>query len=154
MKKLVLIIALCQLLFANVASVVFLKGDANVNRSGSTQNLVLDFKIEKEDIIETKNNGHVQLKFTDNTLITIGKNSTFSVSEYLFDEKQPKKSNAKFKFSKGLFRTVTGKIGKINPKLFTIKAKNSTIGIRGTTFDVFVGDENIKVSVLDGASIF
>ena len=34
--------------------------------------------------------------------------------------------------TKGLFRTITGKIGKIAPKKFKIKTKNATIGIRGT----------------------
>lgn len=150
MKIIILTIFLVSSIFANIAVVSAYKGDAIVDRDGKILKVKLGMKIEKKDIIKTKNNTKVQLLFKDDTTITIGKNAKFSTLSYLYDEKDLKKAEAKFNFSKGFFRTVTGRIGKINPKRFNIKIKSATLGIRGTRFDVFVSNDIIKAALFDG----
>ncbi len=150
MKIIILMVFLVSSVFANIAVVSAYKGDAIINRDGKILKIKLGMKIEKKDIIQTKNNTKVQLLFKDDTTITIGKNAKFSTLSYLYDENNLKKSEAKFNFSKGFFRTVTGQIGKINPKRFNIKIKSATLGIRGTRFDVFVSNDIIKAALFDG----
>lgn len=131
-KKILLItLLLSSSLFANIAKVVALKGEASIIREGKILPLTTSSKIYKHDEINTNNNTKVQLLFVDNTIISIGKNSSFQVFNYVYDEKN-KKYEASFSMAKGTFRTITGNIGKIAPKKFNLKTKAASIGIRGT----------------------
>ena len=112
----------------------------------------LGLKIEKNDIILTKDNTKVQIIFKDRTIITIGKNSKFNIDDYLFDSS--KDSKAKFSLSKGIIKTLTGKIGKVAPRRFRIKTKNALIGIRGTIFVVEVKNDITKLGMLFGKTFF
>jgi hypothetical protein len=153
MRLLLLLTFFTSLIFANVGVVSAFKGDANILRDGKDINVKTGLKLQKNDELTTKKNTKVQLVFKDKTIITVGKNSKFSIHDYLFDEQAStgKKVNAKFGFAKGLFRTVTGKIGKINPNKFKIKVKSASIGIRGTKFDVSVTPKATKIGVSEGA---
>ena len=121
-------------LFANIGKVTAVKGNAVVIRESKTINVNLGFLIEEKDQIKTDKNARLQLQFKDKTIISLGKDSLFNVEEYFFDEKQPKKTKASFKMAKGVFKSITGRIGKINPTKFKLKTKSATIGIRGTIF--------------------
>jgi len=155
MKKIILILFLFTTIsFAKIAVVSAFVGEATINRNGKILNITLGSKINKEDQISTKDNTKLQLLFNDNTMITIGKNAYFSILEYIYDEDKLQKSEAKFNFKKGFFRTVTGQIGKINPKKFNIKIKSATLGIRGTRFDVFVSSNITKAALFDGKIFF
>jgi hypothetical protein len=131
-------------LFAGVAKVVALKGEATIVRNGSDIVLTRDSELFKEDKISTKENTKIQLMFIDQTIISIGKNSTFLISDYLYDEKN-NEYKAEFSMFKGTFRTITGKIGKIAPEKFKLKTKSASIGIRGTqiVMDLSPNTENI-----------
>ena len=78
---------------------------------------VLGYEIEEKDIISTQVNSKIKITFIDNTIITIGKESSLNVEEYIF--------NASTK--------------EVNPDKFKLKTKSASIGIRGTEF---YGDEN------------
>ena len=67
-------------------------------------------------------------------MISVGKNSTFSIKDYLFDVGQ--KPKASFKFGYGTFKAITGKIGKLNPRGFKLQTKTASIGIRGTIVEI------------------
>lgn len=125
-----ILIVSSQLLFANVGVVSALRGDATLVRNGSSSPLRLGSPLKEKDTILTADNTKVQLTFNDRTVITIGKNSRFSIDEYYYDKS--KKSKVKFGMTKGFFRSVSGKIGKIVPQRFKLHTKNATIGIRGT----------------------
>ena len=133
-KRLLILSLFCALsgsaLMASVGVVSAARGDASLLRSGSAVPLKLGQQLEEKDIITTGSDAKVQLTFNDRTIITIGKNSRFSIEEYFFDTS--KASKLKFQMSKGFFRSVSGKIGKIVPQRFKLQTKNATIGIRGT----------------------
>ncbi len=132
MKKILLLLLFINLyIYANVAKVVALKGDAYIIRGKQEIKLDLLTKILKDDIVKTKDNSKIQIIFKDNTIITIGKNSQLAISDYVFDEKN-NQYKADFGLLKGTFRTITGRIGKISPDRFKLNSKSSTIGIRGT----------------------
>ncbi|SFP28078.1 FecR domain-containing protein [Hydrogenimonas thermophila] len=134
MKKLLIAFIIFMIsaysLVAKVGVVAAVKGEAYIQRSGKKIIANTGSSIEDKDIVITKENSKVQLIFNDKTVVTIGRNSKFSIKEYLFEDS--KKSKVSFGMTKGLFRTITGKIGKIAPKKFKLKTKNATIGIRGT----------------------
>lgn len=132
MKYILLFLLTTLCLFAEVAKVSAVVGDAKIVRLNETIIVKLGTLIEKKDVIQTKSNSKVQLIFKDNTVVTLGKNSALDINEYIFDTKNPKNSQTDFNFFKGAFKTITGKIGKINREKFKLRTKSSTIGIRGT----------------------
>ncbi len=154
MRIIFLLVFLVNFIFGSVAIVSAFKGEANVIRGGKNLDVKIGFKLEEGDVLLSKDKTKIQLIFNDKTIITIGKNSKFSINEYIYDETKPKEVNAKFGFAKGMFRTITGKIGKINPNRFKIKAHSATIGIRGTKFDVVVNDFQTKIGVIKGGVYF
>ena len=138
MKKVViLILILGSFLYASIGKITALKGEVFAKQSSRVIKLSLGYDFEKDDIIYTKL-GKAQLTFKDNTVITLGRNSKLVIEKYILSEKNIKKSKAKFRFVKGIFKTITGAIGKANHKNFKIKTKTATIGIRGTVFRVHV----------------
>ncbi|MCW8894736.1 FecR family protein [Sulfurimonas sp.] len=128
-----------NLLANSVATITALKGLAVIERAGESIEASLGAKLEAKDTIITKEKSKLQIIFKDETIISLGKNSNFSIKEYLFEDNQA--PIAKFGMLKGAMRAITGKIGEIAPDKFTVQAKTATIGIRGTNFSVVVGDD-------------
>ena len=137
-KTLILITLLSSYLFAGVATITAIKGEASIKRGENTLVALLGSQLEEKDNILTKDNTKLQVIFKDETIISIGKNSDFSINEYLFEDKQT--PIAKFSMLKGAMRTITGAIGDIAPEKFSVATKTATIGIRGTNFSVVAGD--------------
>jgi hypothetical protein len=151
-KRFILIILLLGLsLYAkNIATITALNGSAVIVRDGSNVEATLGAKLQEKDNIKTQEDSKVQIIFEDETIITIGKNSDFSIKEYVFDN--VKKPVARFAMLKGAMRTITGKIGKVAPDKFSVKTKTATIGIRGTNFTVIaMADGSQRVFCTFGA---
>ena len=154
MRIILSLLFLVNMIYASVAVVSAFNGSADIYRDNQKLKVYVGVEIDTKDTIKTNDNTKIQLIFKDNTRITIGKNSDFSVEDYMYDETKPNASKAKFKFAKGLFRTISGRIGKLNKKQFKISVKSATIGIRGTKFDVLVTASFVKVGVYKGAVYF
>lgn len=118
-----------SVLFGSIGKVSLLKGEASLDRAGTMLEVKSGMDLEEKDSIKTTKGSQIQLIFADKTVITLGSESHFRVDEYLSEGSSPK---AKFKFSQGTFKTITGRIGKSAPENFTLETKTATIGIRGT----------------------
>lgn len=161
-KITLLLITLAIFLNANVAKIIAIKGDSFSITNNKKIKLKINSQIEESSEIQTSNNSKIQLLFKDNTIITIGKNSNFKVSEYKFNEEK-KEYKASFSLIKGTFRTITGKIGKIAPNKFKLNSKTSSIGIRGTQIVASIDGnsetiyctegEIVVISLTDGTQI-
>ena len=137
---LISLLVLTTTLFANsVATVTAIKGSATITRASSNIDAKLGSKLEEKDSIKTHENTKVQLIFNDETIISLGKNSNFSIEEFLFEDGQ--EPVAKFGMIKGAMRAITGKIGKIAPQKFSVSTKTATIGIRGTNFTIIAAED-------------
>jgi len=143
-KIFTLIVLMGSILFANIGSIMALKGSAFVQRNGANINAKSGMSILNGDTIKTYNNSRVQVILKDDTTLTIGANSSFEFTDFYFDGTN--KSSLKMKANRGFFRTVTGKIGKIAPKRFKLKTISATIGVRGTDFsgDIMENREIIR----------
>jgi VCBS repeat-containing protein len=151
MKQLLLIlIFFSSVLFAGVGKVVSVKGDVSIERGTQSIKAEIGTILELKDRIITQDLSKAFIMMNDKTSITIGKKSNMAISEFVYDEKVAANNKASFNFGKGVFRTLTGGIGKLNKNKFKIKTKSASIGIRGTVFDVAVTDDKTKVGVIDG----
>jgi hypothetical protein len=131
MKRLtILFLLLLSSVYADIGEITAVNGKAILIRDKVEIPIKQHIKIEEKDIIKTMKNSKLQIIFKDQTVISLGQKTTFKIDEYLFSQTKPK---AKFNISKGLFKSITGKIGKIAPQNFKLKTQNATIGVRGTT---------------------
>ncbi|MGB9801414.1 MAG: FecR family protein, partial [Arcobacter sp.] len=143
MKKILLLLfILISFSFASIGQITALVGDVNISRDSNTILAKLGEKLEKNDVINSAKGSKAQITLDDNTIITIGQNSTLNIFDYVYDESNPKDSKASFGFMKGSFKSITGKIGKINKERFKLKTKSASIGIRGTTI---IGNQQIII---------
>lgn len=149
MKKVIIVLLfICNLLFAdNIGRIVSFSGEATILRNSKTIDVDKNSVFQKDDILNTKDNTKLQILFLDNTIISVGQNSTLQISEYLFEEKNTK---ADFIMTKGVFRTITGEIGKIAPQNFKLETKSASIGIRGTQIITDIKDNDEKIFCTEG----
>ncbi len=128
--------------YANIGTITALRGHALLNHDGTKTPIKVGSSIQEHDEIQTSKGSKLQIKFEDNTVISLGQNTHFKIDSYLNDTTNPK---AHFSISKGFFKSITGKIGHIAPKHFKIKTANATIGVRGTTL---IGQTDLKRDII------
>jgi len=146
-----MIIVFSSTAYAGIGKIVAARGDILVTRGQQLLPAKTGFELEKKDIVTTQAKAKAQILFADQTVITIGKNSVFKIEEYLYEEGE--KPALAFNISKGAFRSITGKIGKIAPDRFKLKTKTATIGIRGTQILGDVGQKPetpVKIAFTQG----
>ncbi|KIM12025.1 MAG: hypothetical protein KU37_04090 [Sulfuricurvum sp. PC08-66] len=112
-------------------------GDVTITREGAVVPVALGMEIHEKDAVATGKRAKLQIILNDQTVITLGRDSVLEVASYLY-EKGSTDAHAKLEYKQGFFKTITGQIGKVAPKEFEIKTKNSTIGIRGTRLENFI----------------
>ena len=137
---------LISYIYADIGEITAINGEAVILRGNLKIPITQHVKIERKDIIKTMKNSKLQIIFEDNTVISLGQKTVFEIEEYLFSQTKPK---ARFKISKGLFKSITGKIGHIAPKNFKLKTQNATIGVRGTTI---IGETSKDVDTITCSS--
>jgi len=123
-------------IYANIGNIMALRGNAKVIHSYKTISAKSGMKLYQGDEINTGKKARVQVVLKDGTIVTIGEKSSFRFDKYFYDGS--KKSHLKMKAKRGFFRSVTGKIGKVAPKRFTVETSSATIGVRGTDFSAMI----------------
>ncbi len=129
--------AACSLaLAAQVAgTVVNLSGPLMVKKAdGSVKVLALRSEVEQGDTLVAEKNTYAQIKFIDNSEITLKPGTTFTIESFAYEAAKPEGDSASFSLVKGGLRSVSGLLGKRNKEKFLLKTPTATIGIRGTTF--------------------
>jgi hypothetical protein len=101
---------------------------------GKVKVLALKSEVEAGDTLVSERNTYAQIKFIDNSEITLKPNTTFKVEAFAFDAGKPAGDSASFSLLKGGLRSITGLLGKRSREKFELKTPTATIGIRGTTF--------------------
>jgi hypothetical protein len=95
--------------------------------------------IEAGDAIVTGRDGEVHVRMDDNALIAMRANTFLKIEAYRAEGGAD--DSAVFRLLRGSFRSVTGWIGKNNPKNYAVRTTTATIGIRGTDHEVMVVGE-------------
>ena len=128
------------------------RGSVQIVRGTHTLHAKKYLKLEAKDIIRTGRQGWVQIALTDKTRITAGKNSELVIQDYLYDKSS--RSKVSLGFTRGVFRALSGAIGKVARKNFKVHTPTATIGIRGTRFYVRVSRQREQVFCTRGAIVF
>jgi hypothetical protein len=98
------------------------------------------------DIVQTGADGKISITFTDDTAFNLSSNARMALNDFVYDP-NGKSNSTFFSLTKGTFTFVAGKVAKTgNMKIDTPVA---TMGIRGTTPHVEIGDDGtVKFSTL------
>ena len=148
MKYMKLVLALAMAISGGAAAaaedaigiVKFATGDTAVDRGSESAVVVSGDSIYRDDVLRTGEGSSLGITFKDNTRISLGPNSTYSVSEFVFAPAEEEYSFVT-KLTRGTLLYVSGVIAKLAPETVAIETPTASIGVRGTRFLVRVGEE-------------
>lgn len=103
---------------------------ADFTRGTVVRTLTIDEALEQDDRIRTTQSGLIQVRFLDDTLLTIGPNSEILLDKFVFEGSTAK--NLSVEVVRGAMRFVSGTS---NHNAYEIKTPVATIGVRGTVVD-------------------
>lgn len=145
-----------------VARIVMAKGSIEaLDSKGAKRQLKKHSPIYVGDTLISGNKAIAVVIFRDNTRITIQGNTQFIINDYLFKRQKSDANKADFHLIKGSLRMLTGKIGKLNREKYHFSTPTSSIGIRGTGFDLayinpvylFLWDGSVHVVYANGEQL-
>jgi hypothetical protein len=84
-------------------------------------------KLANKDVVETHQDSKAQMKFIDDTIVTVAPKSKVTIDDYMYDNKKGT-SKATMELLQGLVQTIVP--AKKEPS-FILKTKTAIMGIRG-----------------------
>ena len=110
-----------------------------IQRGAAKQAAAVGMGIQASDVVVTGADGSAGITFTDNSLVSVGPNSTFAIDKYSFDTTT---HTGEFEGSlkRGKLAAVSGKMVKQSPEAMKIRTPSAVMGVRGTEFVVQVDD--------------
>lgn len=132
------------------ASVVFVMGQAQVERQGRVSALKSGDAIFESDRVVTGKTGHLHLKTRDGSLVAIRPDSALVLVVYRLDKTTKDQTAIRWELSKGVVRFVTGDELEKRKDRFRLNTPIAAIGVRGTDFSVFSDAQTTRVSVVLG----
>ncbi len=95
--------------------------------------------VRSSDIFVTGADGSAGITFSDNSLVSVGPNSVFSIDRYRFDS-TTHAGEFDGSLRKGKLVAVSGKLVKQSPESMKIRTPSSVMAVRGTEFVVQVDE--------------
>ena len=110
---------------------------------GSSRTLAINSAVEEGDTLISEKRTYGRVKFIDGGEVTLRPGSSFVVESYHFDKDKPADDKAVFGLVKGSLRAITGQVSKRgDPNAYKMKTSTATIGVRGTSYDVKICEDN------------
>jgi hypothetical protein len=143
MRALVLLAVAASLMASTPATaevigrVKIVSGQAFVVSGGQRNQAKPGDTIDRKDVLETGPDGSLGVTFNDDTLLSLGPDTSIALEEYAFAPAQQRYGFAA-NLTRGTALFVSGLLGKLAPGSVSVKTPSGTIGIRGTRFAVQV----------------
>ncbi|WP_265949835.1 FecR family protein [Dechloromonas sp. A34] len=108
-------------------------GDASITTGEKKIKAEVGSPIHRGSVLQTGKKSGMGVTFKDETVMSFGADTVFTVDEYLYS---PVQGNLKFssKLAKGSLNYVSGVIEKLKPDAVTVSTPSGIIGVRGTQF--------------------
>lgn len=125
-------------------------GDAYAQSDGTVRPLTAGDSVFLGDRLTTGEGARVTVYFVDDTRLTLGAHSDFTIDRFAF-ESTSAFSRIVFKFKRGAFRVASKLTELVRRRTLSVTGPAATIGIRGTVF--WGGDlaDGFNVLVLEGS---
>ena len=101
------------------------------------------------DELKTGADGHLQVTFRDDTILTLSEDARVVIDRYVFDPDQSV-GDVLLTTTQGAFRFATGRLKELKEKDITVSTPVAEIGVRGTEFWGGTVDGEYSVLLLDG----
>lgn len=130
-----------------VGAVIFTIGDVRaIGENKASRTLTRLSPIYEHDVISTGANGSCQLRFVDDTYVSLKASGNLDISSYHFAGKKVTEvnkanSNCTVKLQKGTMGIVTGLIAKETPENYKVTTPMATISVRGTHLLMQTGEK-------------
>lgn len=108
-------------------------GEASITTGGNKVKAEVGSPIHRGSVLQTGKKSAMGVTFKDETVMSFGADTVFTVDEYLYS---PVQGNLKFssKLARGSLNYVSGVIEKLKPDAVTVSTPSGIIGVRGTQF--------------------
>jgi hypothetical protein len=116
------------------------KGDVLIERNGSIVKAEDGTPVYQNDTVKTGADGSVGIIFKDTSRISLGPNSRLDLKKFVFNPAKGQFSMVN-KLTKGTASFVSGKMTKLSPESVLLETPTSTIGVRGTTYNIKVNED-------------
>ena len=137
----ILFLASAAVLAADAGEIKVVNGSAYLERAGERLQLKAGMPVREADVVVTGANGTVGITFADNSLLSIGPNSNFTIERFVFNS-TTHAGQFDSRLNKGTLAGVSGKIVKQSPEAMRVHTPSAIMGVRGTEFAVQVGDKH------------
>jgi hypothetical protein len=87
--------------------------------------------VENGDVIRTKAKSKAQVKFVDDSVVTMAPESRLAVADFALDAAGERR-RAVLRFFKGVFHTVVSRIVQVEEANFLMETHTAVLGVRGT----------------------
>ena len=115
----------------SIGAIKKLNGAATVVREKTEHKVNIGAPVFMKDVLKTDNTGSLGITFKDNTMISVGPNTVYTIDEYVYQPDEQKLSFVS-KVSKGTLHFISGNLIKLAPNAVKVKTPEATIGLRGT----------------------
>jgi hypothetical protein len=115
-----------------------------------SRSLKLGDRVFQDETIETTEESNAQLLFLDETVLTVGPESSVLLDTFIFDPEQ-NTGEIVLNTTKGVFRFITGSIK--DPAAYKIGTPVATLSLRGTIIEWrHLGNDNLLVILREGGA--
>jgi hypothetical protein len=137
-----------------IGQVVWVKGEPKAAQpDAGPRPLARRSFIYAHDTLTTDETSSGEIRFTDNSVLSMREASTIKIDQYQYGKKTPDAFVANI--AKGGFRTITGYISKNNPTGYKVTTPVATIGVSGTIYSVYFNQKKGTMAAkLDEGNIF
>lgn len=88
--------------------------------------------VEPGDVIRTKAKSKAQIKFVDDSVVTLAPESRLAVADFAVDAASGERRRAVLRFFKGVFHTVVSRVLQLEEANFFMETHTAVLGVRGT----------------------
>ena len=115
------------------------QGSVVVQRGATTTSIATGGALYRGDIVRTGKPGSVGIVLLDDTTVSMGSESTLSLTDHTFEPKE-RKFSLVMKMIKGTFVYVSGILAKLAPDSIQLSIPNASLAVRGTKLLVEVSE--------------
>jgi len=121
----------------DVGQVKTAKGSVHLERAGQRIAVAPGTAVRAGDTVVTGRDGSAGITFADNSLLSVGPDSSLAIDRYVFD---PTTHAGQFDASlrRGSLAVVSGRMVKQSPESMRVRTPAAIMGVRGTEFVVRV----------------
>jgi hypothetical protein len=127
----------------DIGKSVAVRNEVSLEIEGSKQALVLGATVHQDEIIVTGSDATAEVELLDKTKLAVGPDARIVLDKFVYDA-GASPASISINLTKGAFRFITGAAPK---EAYEIKTPTASLGVRGTIFDIYVGD-NGETAVL------